>query len=925
LAPALRDLVPTLRETVAAYAALEPNKTIAENTARFVAATAVAERLAGSDIEAQGASEAAALYATHKGTMRGRQETTELTGAANAALLRAAQAGVDILAAADSKAWLALLRAYARVYEEAKVTLGVLDFEDLQLLARRLWREHPRAAQRYAAQFSQVMIDEFQDTNELQFQAIEPVAGRGLCMVGDVQQSIYRFRDADVALFIDQRRSAEADDASDDCRLTVNYRSHSDLLATFNALFSADGLFGDDYLHLDESEARPPGVTWPAGEPRVEVIAVEKSGWEGNAWREAEARALARRVRQLVDEGRIVPEDVVVLARAMTTARPFVDALRAAGFAVHAAETGGYYSTPEVADARALLRVLANALDAEGVLGLLAGGLGGLSDDALCILAASRPDGDLWAALPAASDLGLDDRDAERARVVHDAVEVLRARQGRTRLADAILYAVSVLGPGGGCLARPGARSNFRKTVRLAADFEKVTPADPAAFLRYLADRETYVSREAPVWTPAEGAGAIRVMSIHAAKGLEFPMVVLADLGHGSARSADEFTVAREGGLLIAAADVTRQTPKDSPKASAWSCAEEEEARLDLEESKRIFYVACTRAEQALLLTGSAHLGKPAGDGTDMDRLLSAIAHAGPNGLAGLRVTEITAADPEWSPALVEPESGPTSGADTWAASPATVLPPSPAISPPAETSYTALDLYERCGYRFFAERMLGVGSIDIVRGDDPRALGSALHGALQTLAEGRSVDRGRLASLAAAHRLSADGAVRLRDAIDAVLSSPAGELLERGRAEVPFAVRVEGGIVVGSMDLVVRDGDSATVLDYKTGPSSGAVDSRNRAQAEIYALAMLVAGCTRVAVRFVRVESGCEETELRFDAGDRARIAARVEVAFASMGRGEFERRRSFEASVCPDCPVSGSLCPVVHPGGKGERTCRS
>jgi ATP-dependent exoDNAse (exonuclease V) beta subunit len=921
LAPALRDLVPTLRETLGAYGALEANKTIAENASRFAAAARVAERLAASGPDMQTAREAGTLYASYRGAMRGRQETTDLTGAANAALLRAAQAAVDTLAAADAAAWLALLKVYARVYEEAKSTLGVLDFEDLQLLTRRLWCERPHAAGRYAEQFSQVMIDEFQDTNALQFEAIEPVAGRALCVVGDVQQSIYRFRDADVGLFVGQKRSAEADTDADECRLTVNYRSHVELLATFNALFSTPGFFGPDYLHLEDAGDRPTDVRWPADEPRVEVIVVDKAGWEGNGWREAEARALAGRVRELVDDGRVAPEDVVVLARAMTTARPFVEALRAVGFAVHAAETGGYYSTPEVADARALLRVLTNPLDSEGVLGLLAGGLGGLSDDALYRLAASRPDGDLWAALPGAADLGLGERDVGRARIVHETVETLRARQGRMRLADAILHAVSVLGPCGGCLARHGAQANLRKTVRLAAEFETVTPADPAAFLRYLDDRETYVRRESPVGTPAEGAGVIRVMSIHAAKGLEFPVVVLADLGHGSPRNSEELAVVREGDSLTAAVDVARQLPKDSPKASVWARAEQEEGRLDLEESKRVFYVACTRAEQALLLTGSAHLDKAPGDGTDMDRLRAAITDAGPGGVPGLKVTEVTASAAEGSSAPAEPKFGARPADDAGIAVPATILLSAPAIAAPAETSYTALDLYERCGYRFFAERMLGIGSVDVVRGDDPRALGSALHGALQTLAEGRAVDEERLASLAAAHRLSAEGVARLRGAIDALLGSPAGALLERGRAEVPFAVRVDGGIVAGSMDLVVRDGDVATVLDYKTGSSSVADESRNRAQAEIYALALLVAGCTTATVRFVRVEAGCEETEITFDAGDRGRIAARVEGAFAAMGRGEFARRRAFDASVCPDCPVSGSLCPVVHPGGKAAR----
>ena len=259
------------------------------------------------------------------------------------------------------------------------------------------------------------------------------------------------------------------------------------------------------------------------------------------------------------------------------------------------------------------------------MLGLLAGGPRGLSDDALYLLAASRPHADLWAALPAAGESGIGARDAERAALVRATVDLLRERQGRMRLADAILYAVSRLGPEGGCLSRGGARGNLRKTVRLAAEFERITPADPAAFLRYLADRETYVRKEPSVGSAIEGSGAVRVMSVHGAKGLEFPVVVMADLGHGQAHTSDAFTVVRDGSSLVAAADVGKAAPDKSPEASAWSRGDEEETRLDLEESKRVFYVACTRAEQVLMLTGSTHLDKPPGDRTDIDRLRAAI------------------------------------------------------------------------------------------------------------------------------------------------------------------------------------------------------------------------------------------------------------------------------------------------------------
>lgn len=920
LGGALRALIPVLRDTVGAYGELKPTTTIGINTQRFATAIAAVERLMAGEV-ASAALEAADLHRSYKGGRQGGEEMRQLTETANAALERASRAGVDMLAAAAAESWLGLLDGYARSYEHAKAALGVLDFEDLQLLTRRLWLERPGAAERYARQFAQVMIDEFQDTNELQFEAIRPVAGRGLCMVGDVQQSIYRFRDADVGLFIDQKRTAETDEDAQSCRLTVNYRSHPELLTTLNALFEGDGFFGTEYLHLDDGGERPSGVRWPAGEPRTEAILVDKAGWEGISWREVEARALARRLRTLVDQDRMAPGDVVVLARAMTTARVYIDALRAAGFEVYAGDAGGFYAAPEVADVRSLLRVLANPLDGEGVLGLLAGGLGGLSDDALYLLAASEPHTDIWQALRTAGELGLSEHDAKRAALVRATIGLLRERLGRMRLADAILYAVSELGTEGGCLGRIGARGNVRKTARLAAEFERTTPADPAAFLRYLADRETYVRKESSVGSAIEGSGAVRVMSVHAAKGLEFPVVVMADLGHGASRSSDALSVFRDGESLIAAADVGKAVPEKAPEASAWKRCEEEEGRLDLEESKRVFYVACTRAEQALILTGSTRLDKPPGTTTDVDRLRSAIDGAGPFGVPGLLVTEITAGDEVEPGQTIEPDPVPRPVRETGPSAPAMVLRDPDPIAAPTETSYTALALYERCAYRFFAERMLGVGTVDAVGGDDPRAFGSALHGALQALAEGRVVDEDRLRVLAATHGLDDAGIARLSAAVDAFTASPAGGLLGSGRAEVPFTVRVAGGIVAGSMDLVVRDGDAGTVVDYKTGSSPDADATRYAPQADIYALALLVAGCTGVTVRFVRVEADCAETVFTFGSADRERIATRIEEAFARMGRGEFGRLASFDAGVCPDCPVSGGLCPVVHPGSKRSR----
>ena len=131
----------------------------------------------------------------------------------------------------------------------------------------------------------------------------------------------------------------------------------------------------------------------------------------------------------------------------------------------------------------------------------------------------------------------------------------------------------------------------------------------------------------------------------------------------------------------------------------------------------------------------------------------------------------------------------------------------------------------------------------------------------------------------------------------------------------MPFALPVDGGVVRGSLDLLVREGESATVLDYKTG--KGPSDNEAyRSQAEIYALVLLRSGCNHVEVRFLRVEEECREVTFRFSAGDAADIERRVVDAFAAMAAGHYDRLAHFDAAVCPDCPVSGNLCPVAHPG---------
>jgi ATP-dependent helicase/nuclease subunit A len=906
---ALADLTAVLDEVLPGYRSLPTTATVTANLDGF---TRMRERLTALAETGEARAEEIAGLARHKGRCQGGEEMKELTRAVNVALAATVQAALDAEAARWSTAWCRLLASFDAGYASAKVSLGALDFEDLQLLTRRVWREQPNVAARYERQFVEVMIDEFQDTNRLQTQAIEPVAGAGLCVVGDVQQSIYRFRDADVVLLQDRRRAAETDVDGEGCQLTVNYRSDPEILAALNGLFARDEFFGADYLHLDHGLARRSGVDWPASLPRVEAVVVDKASCASGTWRDVEAAALARKLRRIVDEGGALPGDIVVLVRSTMTMRPYVQALEAVGFDVLASAAGGFYGTPEIADVRALLRVLANPLDNEGVLDLLAGGFGGLSDDALLLLTRARPDHALWAALADAPSLGLQERDAQRSALVRETVERVRAARGRIRLADALLHAGTLLGAGGGCLSRAGGWANLQKAARLAAEFELTTPADPAAFLRYLDERETYVRKEAVAGIAVEGGEAVRVMTVHAAKGLEFPIVAVADLGHGQVTTNRDVLLTETPDGIVAAARGPVSDADTSARSSAWRDAAEEARLLDAAEAKRVFYVACTRAERALLLTGSLDLSKPGSGTSAIEWVMEA---AGPE----IKVTTIEAGADE-SEAADAPSEAPSAGSTPDLEAPVADLRSPVPIPPPQEMSYTALALFESCAYRFFSERMLKVGSIDVKRTDDPRTFGSTLHGALELVARGEEVDAERLAALARACNLSLEELPRLEAAVAAMRRSPARGLLAVGSPEVEFALPVGAGVVRGSMDLLVRDGSDATVLDYKTGRTWDAQGGRYAAQAEVYALGLLEAGYERVVIRFVHVEAGCEEAVFVFTPADRARIRLRIEDAFERMSTGRFPARSAYDPDLCGDCPVSGGLCPVVHPKGRAS-----
>ena len=413
-------------------------------------------------------------------------------------------------------------------YAAAKRRESVVDFEDLQLAARDLLRDDEDVREATRLRFRMVMVDEFQDTNRLQCEVIDLVAHPDLTevfTVGDEFQSIYGFRHADLEVFRERRAEAPSLLA-----LTQNYRSRPQVLDAVNHLF-ADA-FGDDFQPLSSSAEFSDPVF---GHP-VELLVTDKTSFAGTGehWRQGEARRIASRVRELVDSGEADPGEIVVLFAAGTDAERYEEALRREGLPTYRATGRGYFGQQQVVDLLAYLRLLHNRYDDVALATVLASPFVGVSNDALVLIRRNATRRPLFTALERALPEHLAESDERLLRAFLQRYERLvraSARVGLEALCERIVsehdYDLAVLARWDG-----GRRfANLRKLGRLARDYEAIRGADIAGFVRFVREQDALGAKELEAVAEEEGGGAVRLLTIHAAKGLEFKIVIVADAG----------------------------------------------------------------------------------------------------------------------------------------------------------------------------------------------------------------------------------------------------------------------------------------------------------------------------------------------------------------------------------------------------------
>ncbi len=526
----------------------------------------------------------------------------------------------DAEATADHALLDALLTAFARAYTAGKRAFSGVDYDDLQLLVRDLLRDRPEVRAAHAERFTRIMVDEFQDTNALQLELIEHLDTGHTFLVGDQLQSIYGFRHADVALFRAQRAAHAAREQA--AVLATNWRSHPELLGTINGAWGA--VVHDGYVPLVAGRTDPVGEQAPRTELLVTSTAWDEPGLDTGladelgtgmpsgvkASKLAEARAIARRVRALVDAGECREEETVVLVRAASDLHVFARALEREGFATLAGGGRGYWLRQPVQDLTSYLGALVNPRDERALFGTLASPLCGLSSDALAhVAAAAREQGDAWRAVRSvtlARRLSGADAAALEAFLIRFGLE--RTTAARFGLDELIERAVVQSGYDLHVLRLPGGRrrlANVHKLQRLAAAYEEDHGRDVRGFIDHAQAEAEADVREADAPVELSGEPAIRLMTIHAAKGLEFGVVVVADLGRKTRAEAGDLLVEGDRlGLRLLRLGLPPRVALDHAelvgRAGEAAAAEE----------RRILHVAFTRAEERLILSGVAPVGE---------------------------------------------------------------------------------------------------------------------------------------------------------------------------------------------------------------------------------------------------------------------------------------------------------------------------
>ena len=859
---------------------------------------------------------------------------------------------------------------YTEILAERKRAEGILTFADVELAAvERLEREAEVGS---APRFARVFVDEFQDVNRLQQRLIELVSGDSYYAVGDAAQAIYGFRGADVSLIRERERRLRPDDRV--LELRTNYRSVAGVLEVNNVVHGGLGVEGFSPLLVGSSQATP------ADPVELHVVDCEHEDASASAKADLERAVVAMRIKALDDAGEIASySDVAVLARSRGVLPGIADALRAIGIPAVVEGGGGLWSRPEVDDVVSLLAAVGNPNDEPRLLRVLRSPIAGLSVDALVLLArrARAERSSIQAVMLDPTDLPLSDRDRTALGWFVPWFQAQRGLAGRRLLSDAIEAALVETGFDLHLLGLvEGERrlANIRAMQRFADSWEAVNGSDPRAFadeINALASvQASDDDQEAVVEQDGDSKGAVRLLTMHGSKGLQFDTVIIPALGAQHQSDRDQLRVSSDGSRAL----MTTKSDRDGTHILFDSELAEQSDEAERQERARLLYVATTRAERRLVLVATARIRKEDGAlvGPEGGRsyLAESHGHVAPtlHSRFGAKQDDESEEDPEheWVEELLDsakvkvvvdrggalslfaehaPEAPPATEPAEPVRRPGALDPPPTPVSP-ASFSYTGLQTAANCSYRWYAETVIGMPpAFEPEAGGkptedlSPRVRGTVMHSLLENQVFGAD-NPSEQDALAAAGRdqekLEADQAAEVVAVTAAILASASWRRLEALASVEPRSVRREESFSLlvdcgghgkiplrGVFDVLAHEGEGRVlVIDWKT--STGAAGSSDlealvaadySIQREAYALAALASGGKdarpeSVEVTHVYAERPDEPVVTRWTQADVPRLAESLAGRIASLLDGNIAPTATPSPVICRGCPARRSIC---------------
>ena len=528
-----------------------------------------------------------------------------------------------------------------KLFNQKKRAIGGLDNDDLLHLTAKVFEEHPEIAAVYTDKFKLVMVDEFQDTDQQQVQMIKSLSGKDaqyLTTVGDAQQSIYRFRGADVDVFF--RRQAEV---SEDLqpRLVDNFRSHNEILRFVAKVCSAEGMI-PNFMDLSAGREEP-ATPFVAHSPRVyfEVTKFEKSGnskpGDDVTRSQLVAYQLADRISTLMQDENIQAKDVAILMKSVKKAQLYIEALRTFGIESVVSGASTFGEQPEVELIGSLLQALANMYDSyEGLFPVLSSEIFSLDASDLLLLGTNFGENGQRITNRDIAESVVNDTcnpPFEVSPKLKNALEVLsnaRNSLSNKRVSDVIKKVVL----DAGWISRLEKMGNEgqSKIANIFAALEQIDSLQKELSIGVASVAKAFTqwcntAKESPKVLHCSTQNAVTFMTIHASKGLEFPVVAVVGAvsgpkaGAGSepflhVRKDDSYQIAFSSSSkkLHELYDGCHEVPTSIDECKGlleWRMfLETQENEFEEQEQNRRLYVALTRAREAVILTSTIDLTK---------------------------------------------------------------------------------------------------------------------------------------------------------------------------------------------------------------------------------------------------------------------------------------------------------------------------